>query len=814
MSRPLDLVMAGALAGGIAFMVAASAPERRAQLPELGLKRAGAGTLLGGRASSFTLHGARGTITLRSGDEPAGRDIVVAIVVNGTARPLSIGRQDLHASEKGSFAAAIPLTLGGEEAGALFELHVEPESDALVAELHLVPRGPLASAHTVALRLETEAAGRPAFVSGTGDLADLGAATGSVVVLDAVPRPLGFASSGAPLAVSLLADDGGKAHAPMRLAVTSADVAFDGTNAAACALRVVLGAPGGGVWRSLFQATGAKTEHVRGVVTGTRERAQVFGLDVEGAPRVRAHTDASGHFELDVPATVTQWYAALDAARTSAPTTFLPGLPWELRLDVSPGGELALKVTDADTGAPVTARVIVHGIDGTLDPSFGPDYRASGAGPIIDSLKGELSTPLPAGRYRVAATRGVEWTIDAKTVEIIGGHSASADLALRHVVPTPGVVGCDLHVHARPSFDTPVSAEDRVLSLVAAGVDFAVPSEHNLVGDYGPALESQDLTGKLAWVHGVEVTTFNPRFGHFGVFPYPPGPAPPYRQTNLGAIFAAARRGDASRVLVVHHPRLPQAIGYFEVYQFGPDSKATPPRMRTDFDAIEVYNGYDSGKPQRVDAVLRDFYALLNLGHHYAATGSSDSHRIQFNWAGYPRTMVKVGAAASGDRGAAIDTAAVVAGVKKGHAVVTSGPMLDVDIRGVSPGDELETNDDLLPVHVTVRAAPWVDVTSLEVIVGGALAQRTDVTPRPLGIGAEPGSLDEAQARTTRFDGQLAVPVGPDSTWLMVIARGTRPMDDILPFMPVVPMAFSNPIWITRPDRPMPKPARAAAHAR
>ena len=30
----------------------------------------------------------------------------------------------------------------------------------------------------------------------------------------------------------------------------------------------------------------------------------------------------------------------------------------------------------------------------------------------------------------------------------------------------PGVLGCDLHVHARPSFDAPVTAEDRVLSLV------------------------------------------------------------------------------------------------------------------------------------------------------------------------------------------------------------------------------------------------------------------------------------------------------------------------------------------------------------
>jgi hypothetical protein len=805
-TRPLHLVYAGLFVGGIAFTVAASAPQRRARLPELGLKRAGAGTLLGGRASSFTLHGARGTVTLRSGDEPVGRDIALFVVVNGNARPLSIGRQDLHASEKGSFGAAITVPVGGEEAGALFDLHVDSDSDALVADLHMVPRGPLASAHTLALRMETEAGGNTAFVSGIGNLGDLGTTTGGIVVLDASPRPLGFASARGPLGVALVADDGGKDPlGPMRLSVTSDEATFDGTKEASVGLRVVLGASSGAVWRGLFAATETPVAHVRGIVTGTTERAQVFGLDAEGAPRVRVRAEPGGRFDVDVPTTVTQWYAALDATRTSAPITYTPGLPWELRLDVSPGGELALRVTDGDTGAPITARVIVHGIDGTLDPSFGPDYRASGAGPIVDSLRGEITTPLPAGRYRVAATKGIEWSIDAKTVEITGGHSASTELALRHVVPTPATVGCDLHVHARPSFDAPVSAEDRVLSLVAAGIDFAVPSEHNLVGDYGPALEAQDLGSKLAWVHGVEVTTFNPRYGHFGVFPYPPGPAPPYRGTSVGAIFAAARRGDPNRVLVVHHPRLPQAIGYFEIFGWTPQSETLPPRMRTDFDAIEVYNGYDAARPYRVDAVLEDFYTLLNMGHRYAATGSSDSHRIQFTWAGYPRTMVRVSEVAAGDTGAPIDTAAIVAAVKKGHATVTSGPIIEMEMRGARPGDEIETSDELVPAHVTIRAAPWVDVTSLQVVVGGREVQKAMIPSRPTVLGAEAGSLDEAQARTIRFDGQISVPVGPDSSWVMLVVRGARAMDDILPFMPVPPMAFTNPIWITRPGRPLPK---------
>jgi hypothetical protein len=49
-----------------------------------------------------------------------------------------------------------------------------------------------------------------------------------------------------------------------------------------------------------------------------------------------------------------------------------------------------------------------------------------------------------------------------------------------------------------------------------------------------------------------------------------------------------------------------------------------------------------------------------------------------------------------------------------------------------------------------------------------------------------------------RYEGDLSVPIGDASTWLLVIVRGNRPMDDVLPFMPIPPLAFTNPIWINR----------------
>jgi hypothetical protein len=348
--------------------------------------------------------------------------------------------------------------------------------------------------------------------------------------------------------------------------------------------------------------------------------------------------------------------------------------------------------------------------------------------------------------------------------------------------------------------------EDRVISLVAAGIDFAVPTEHNIVGNYAPALETLDLSRDLTTVTGVEVTTYSKGFGHFGVFPYPPSdPVPPFKHTTVDAVFRAARMGDPNRYFQLNHPRLPKGIGYFNIIGFDPRASRSQIRGRLDFDGIEVFNGYDSERPDRVEQVLRDYWALLNFGWRYTATGSSDSHRIQFHWAGYPRTMVSVPVARNADGvEARPDPLAVVASIKSGRASVTIGPIIEFNLEGAQPGQDVFSQADPLRGHVRVRSAPWIDVSEVEVIVGGRVAQTFDVASRPTQLGPETGTLEEAQARTVRFDSDIDVSVGLENGWVMVIARGRRRMDDVLPFMPVTPLAFTNPVYVTRHREPPP----------
>jgi hypothetical protein len=752
------------------------------------------------------VHLGSGRILVRRRGDPVEHALALAAVLDGRDVPLVFERASVETPLPDRLRARIPVDASGDR--MTLELAVRIDDEAGVVRVALTLEVPPSRArpspggrselrpHTVALRLATAMEAHPAFVPGVGEVADLARVAGPAAILDADFSSLGVIAPAGVLSIDTAfssVDADGRVQ--LRLDATSGEAMAVPGGEGRVELALAL-SPLAPLYDVIGAVRGESLYDVRGVVRGASSRAQVVGFDEEGRPRVRIATDAAGAFAVRAPIDVVEWYATTDGGG-SEPRHHVPGAPDELRLDVAPVGELHVRVIDVDTREPLTARVIVRGRDGTPDPSFGPDYRASGAGPLVDALRGELSTPLPRGKYKVLATRGLEYTIDAREVEIGSGDAVWAELGLRRAVATPRHIACDLHVHARPSFDTPVTAEDRVLSLVAAGIEFAVPSEHNVVGDYGLPLEAQGLEHELAWVHGVEVTTFAPRFGHFGVFPYPPGPPPPFRGTNADELFRAAREGDDARVLQVNHPRLPLDVGYFSVAGFDPARGIVPKGMRTDFDTIEVYNGYEIGAPEKTQAVLRDWYALLNRGYRFGATGSSDSHTVQYHWAGYPRTMAEV--PEGRDAPADVDKLGVVAAIRQGRAFVTSGPVVELAIEGVAPGGELVTTADRVEAHVHVSAAPWVDVSAIDIVVGGRVAKTVAVASRPTRVGAEPGTPMEVFARATRYDDRVEVPLpATKSTWLHVVVRGTRTLDDVLPFMPVRPLAFTNPVFLVR----------------
>src|SRR5690606_2073568 len=110
-------------------------------------------------------------------------------------------------------------------------------------------------------------------------------------------------------------------------------------------------------------------------------------------------------------------------------------------------------------------------------------------------------------------------------VALDGQNGVALRAELERSVETGGWLGCDFHLHSAESHDSSISLDDRVLALLAEGVEFAVPTDHNHVTDYAPYVERSGSEQQLGTTSGVEITTLT--WGHFNAYPYPARAEPP-----------------------------------------------------------------------------------------------------------------------------------------------------------------------------------------------------------------------------------------------------------------------------------------------
>lgn len=530
------------------------------------------------------------------------------------------------------------------------------------------------------------------------------------------------------------------------------------------------------------------------------ERAPVTVHVADNADRLMMRTDTrDGRVRVPLPpGRFRAWVSAAGHAVGDAePFEITPEKSGEVPVELvlPPGGSLRVTARDADTGRELPVRITVRGVAPTGDPNLGPNHRGAGAGPVVVAATGRAGFPVPPGKYTVTVSHGPEWTIAQQDVTVTETLRGDVDVRLSRAVPMPGWIACDLHVHANPSFDSAVTVEDRVASLVAEGVGFATPTEHNVVGDYGPgvAVLPPNVTEGLQWVPAVEVTTDQNvlPFGHFNVYPYRPdralpgGGPPPFVSTTPTEIFRAARAREPDTIIQVNHPRMQPNIGYFETMGLDPRTgHATNPLYDPGFDAIEVFNGFFIGDIAAVEGVLQDYMGLLGTGARYVATGSSDSHAVAFQWAGYPRTYVHVGEGF--DSGGEVDPAVILRALRRGRAFASSGPMLLLTVDGAEPGETVPAREgQTVRARVQVLAAPWIPVSRVTLWRDGQRAAEFAVPP---------------SRALRRLDVSVDLEVSPGS-FVLATARGPdRALEVVLPWSRGTPYAFTNPVFFEAPE--------------
>jgi hypothetical protein len=484
------------------------------------------------------------------------------------------------------------------------------------------------------------------------------------------------------------------------------------------------------------------------------------------------------------------------------------------------GGPGRIAVGDADTGpAPVFGpELLDFRIDGVPGESGTETHDLHFAGAPGDPRR----VALPPGRYRLVATRGLEYDAAAVEVEVEGpGHAVRVPpFALPRVIDPGPVLSADLHVHAQASDDSAMTNTARLRSMVAEGLDVMVTSDHDHLGDFEPALDALGVRDRIRVIQGGEITSSTPSpaapwtIGHHNAWPIPYRPlahrrgAPPSQNLRLADLYALLRSDYGVEVVQLNHPRGRDAgevrEGSFLTHlgSAGRPYDASRPlteapnalllepagdgRTRAvDFDAIEVMNG-TSHLQYRL--VRRDWYSLLDQGFRRTGTANSDTHGPG-ELAAYPRNYVLLDG-----RSRAWDESAFNAAIRDGRVVGTNGPLITrFRVNGGRMGDRVGARDGLARVEFEVAAAPWVPVDEVRLLVNGAIERVYPLDPRATAPTRIAERIDLSLERDAYVTVEAGAPLDVDpAAW--IAAHPGLYSEAIAPGF--VPAAFANPIFV------------------
>lgn len=555
--------------------------------------------------------------------------------------------------------------------------------------------------------------------------------------------------------------------------------------------RMAIGGPGlAGVQRVVALLEGTATRPLTGSVTNadgspaTDVRVHVTTSD--GEHLTRFYPAADGSFSLEVDARA----AELSAWREGQPVVGpIPVGAAAIDVVMPQTGSLRVEALEAGALTAVPARIEVYPAAGEppSPPSeWGEIVAGAGRSLLAFPSDGVATLSLLPGDYHVVVERGPEYERFDPDVTIVAASTTDVRAELERVVPTPGILCADYHIHSHRSIDSADPSDDKIRSLAADGLEIAIRSEHEWVSDYQPVVDSLGLGAFVRGFAGLELTTFT--WGHFGVFPLTvdrtraSGGAVTWYDRLAPDVFDEVRARPESPALIINHPRAGGIRqGYFNEAGYDPltGSLAHPELWDEDFTIVEVFNSGDFERFR--DSTVQDWFGLLSSGRRVFAVGCSDSHDLRDAPVGYPRTCLSVGT----DDPATLTATQVRDATQSGRSTVNGGIYLEVTgPGGAGPGEEASGAGARASLDVVLRAASHVEVSRLEVIVDGATTETIPIRP-------EDADLTDpvVRARAT-----LEVDVAPTGSWVVLHAAGDAAFDA----NGHRPFVVSNPIFLTR----------------
>ena len=448
-----------------------------------------------------------------------------------------------------------------------------------------------------------------------------------------------------------------------------------------------------------------------------------------------------------------------------------------------PVGVLSMRTLD-DRGQPVGSRVHLTASDGKFYAPTESYARVSGADDPIFHSTGEFRVEVPVGKVSLTVVKGFEIRPERLDVEIRPNEVTSASVTLTRVadMAAKGWFNGSTHVHMNYAGNLHNTLENLMMMSSAEAQDIVleqIANKDNRILDYqffvkggGPhPLSRKDMV----LVVGQEYRP--PFWGHVFMFGM---------RDHLISPFTTGYEGTGVESLYPSNTdmfRKARAQGAYTGYVHAFSGESDP-------------NGQTLGQAKGfiVDAALGTtdaiewsaasrggffpLYAVWNNGLRVTAVGGEDSisnlHRSKL--VGSVRTYVH-----SGARG--LDMHAWLDGMRAGRAFVTTGPLVELTVNGMRPGDTVALPRGGGSVDVQAHVRSIVPLQKVTLYFNG----------RPVGelpLTADRRSLDAH--RTLQVAG---------SGWYHLRAEGAAA--DRFPLDASYALAFTNPVWVTVDNQPV-----------
>ena len=471
-------------------------------------------------------------------------------------------------------------------------------------------------------------------------------------------------------------------------------------------------------------------------------------------------------------------------------------------------GELRLHVVDA-AGQPVAANVFLTAADGRFyAPAGGFARQAESSGVHFFATSGSDTVTVPAGVVRVEAMKGYEYRPASATVTVAAGATATVTLRLERLenLPAQGWYSGDTHIHDLHQGLFGLSHRGLVQQLQASDLHLTFDLIHmdgtRLMGRWG------DLTGRPSPLSTPDyilqyAEEFRGSLGHMELIgihhfitPLIAGAGgTPFAQPTLDYQYIDAAHAQGGMAGFPHpyysvpttpamaHPEFdlkPAAHGFYA-------APTTPDNAGQNLIATDVALGrgdyYEvASMASEEQASTGFYYKLLDCGFHLAAVGGTDNfgNAALDTWPGSDRTYVHIQGRLS--------VRTWLAGLKAGHTVASTAPLLSLTVGTSEPGDTIRLGAGApATLHVRADARSIAPMERLDIMVNGQAVAHVSA--------GDPAHLT--------FDGEVAVPQGG---WIAarVIGPPSRYVGDSYSF------AQTSPVYVVRNGHPWVSAADAA----